>query len=848
MTPSRPSLSRRGSTAAIGLALAGTTVLWGSGTATALPRPADGTQPKAVPHTRAACPPAPLWANTGGGDHRLIEYSPTGTQLFSVPVVRDYGDIGFSADGGTLYGIDFPGSAPALRTIDPATGAETASVAVTGPAASPSVSVFNALSPLPSGLLLTGTFSTNTIFTIDPATGASAVFGASFPAGFVSAGDFLSLADGDILASASPAGSSGSTPSAIFRIHPDNTLTEVGTVPTTFGMALSGSDVYLFGANGNLNRLTAPIPTAASTDPLAFTQVSATGNAFFGATSVQDSGNCNTVAAPSITKTAAEGSFVTGETIHYTYTVTNRADVPLTTVAVTDNGPGTPTVTCPAGPLAPGASANCTASYPATAADTAAGRIVNTATVTAAAPTGQVVTATSNQVSVPLRALAVTKKATETQFTAAGQTIHYTYTVTNTGQAPLTGVGVTDLTPGVNVSGCGVDQLAPGATTTCQATYVTTAADVANKNVTDQGRATGTAPGGESVTTTSNTAVVPLDALAVVKKAAEAQFTAAGQTIHYTYTVTNNGAEALTSVTVADNGPGTPAVTCPAGPLAPGTSVDCTATYVTTAADVAAGKIVNTATVTATTPSGSTVTGTSNTVTEPFAGLKIVKAVQETAFSAPGQVLHYTFTVTNTGNVPLGTLAVTDVAPGTPVVSCPVPTLAPGAGTTCTATYTTTAADVKAGRITDTATVTATTPDGTTVTSRSNTLTVTACTPCEDKDHGGCEGDNPDGHEGGGHDGGGHDGGGHHPPGHDHNGPGGATGQHSDESHGPLPAPEAPNAAPTGPALQEAGLVPLAHTGSPTRTAGIAGAGALALGLLLVHLGRTRKHAATTPR
>ncbi|MFB0631484.1 hypothetical protein [Streptomyces sp. AB3(2024)] len=45
----------------------------------------------------------------------------------------------------------------------------------------------------------------------------------------------------------------------------------------------------------------------------------------------------------------------------------------------------------------------------------------------------------------------------------------------------------------------------------------------------------------------------------------------------------------------------------------------------------------------------------------------------------------------------------------------------------------------------DTATVTGTTPDGTKVTATSNTLTLVACAPCEDKDHGGCKGNHPGG-------------------------------------------------------------------------------------------------------
>lgn len=266
--------------------------------------------------------------------------------------------------------------------------------------------------------------------------------------------------------------------------------------------------------------------------------------------------------APSITKKAAESSFVAGQTIHYTYTVKNNGTEPLTGIGVQDSGPGTPTVTCPAGPLAPGSSEDCNATYTATAADAEAGTITNTATVSATLGESTL-TATSNAVTVPLRALSITKSAIEPSFQAPGETVHYTYTVTNTGRAPLSDISVTDLTAGVTISGCGTDQLAPGESTTCQATYVTTAADVAAKAIVDQGTAVGTDPGEQAVTAISDAVTTPLVALAVVKSATESHFTAAGQTIHYTYTVTNNGAQPLTGIGVQDNGPGAPTVTCP---------------------------------------------------------------------------------------------------------------------------------------------------------------------------------------------------------------------------------------------------------------------------------------------
>ncbi|MEZ5191695.1 MAG: hypothetical protein R2734_03700 [Nocardioides sp.] len=71
-----------------------------------------------------------------------------------------------------------------------------------------------------------------------------------------------------------------------------------------------------------------------------------------------------------------------------------------------------------------------------------------------------------------------------------------------------------------------------------------------------------------------------------------------------------------------------------------------------------------------------------------------------------GDTISYSLVVTNTGNVTLTGVTVTDPTVGP--VSCPVTTLAPGVSVTCTATYTLTQADVDAGHVANTATATGT--------------------------------------------------------------------------------------------------------------------------------------------
>jgi len=82
-------------------------------------------------------------------------------------------------------------------------------------------------------------------------------------------------------------------------------------------------------------------------------------------------------------------------------------------------------------------------------------------------------------------------------------------------------------------------------------------------------------------------------ALLITKSASPPTFTAAGQTIAYTYVVKNITNRTVHDITVEDSRLGH--IDCPMSQLDPGESMDCVATYITTEADVAAGEISNSA-------------------------------------------------------------------------------------------------------------------------------------------------------------------------------------------------------------------------------------------------------------
>ncbi len=135
-----------------------------------------------------------------------------------------------------------------------------------------------------------------------------------------------------------------------------------------------------------------------------------------------------------------------------------------------------------------------------------------------------------------------------------------------------------------------------------------------------------------------------------------------GQVVSYSITVTNTGNQTLTGVTVTDPGVGAVLGPCtPAIPatIAPGKAVVCTATHTVTQADLDAGEYTNTANADSDqTPSDSDV---ANVPLLANPALALVKSATPSTYDAVGQVITYTYTVTNTGNVTLpGPFSVTD--------------------------------------------------------------------------------------------------------------------------------------------------------------------------------------------
>ncbi|WP_460490212.1 COG1470 family protein, partial [Belliella aquatica] len=211
-----------------------------------------------------------------------------------------------------------------------------------------------------------------------------------------------------------------------------------------------------------------------------------------------------------ITKEASQSTYVLGDVITYTFTVENDGDFTLTNVGVSDALPGLSAITQTSGTttLAPGGSAEFTATYTITQADVDNGSVVNTATATGTPPTGTDVTATDTETitvdnSAATASITITKSASQSTY-GLGDVITYTFTVENTGDFTLIGVKVEDALPGLSAitQTSGTTTLAPGGSAEFTATYTITQADVDNGSVVNTATATGTPPTGSDVTAT----------------------------------------------------------------------------------------------------------------------------------------------------------------------------------------------------------------------------------------------------------------------------------------------------------------------------------------------------------
>src|SRR4051794_1228198 len=189
---------------------------------------------------------------------------------------------------------------------------------------------------------------------------------------------------------------------------------------------------------------------------------------------------------------------------------------------------------------------------------------------------------------------------------------------------------------------------------TCTGNHTVTQAEMdAGGTLTNVVTVTSSAP---TVTDTLSIPIQQSPKLTVKKSSTTASITAAGQVVPYSYLVTNTGNVTVTNISASDNK--TPSVNCPSTSLAVGASMTCTATHTATQGELdAGGNVTNIVTVTSSAP---TVTDTLSIPVQQSPKLAVKKSPTPPAIKPAGQVVPYSYLVTNTGNVTVTNISASD--------------------------------------------------------------------------------------------------------------------------------------------------------------------------------------------
>ena len=293
--------------------------------------------------------------------------------------------------------------------------------------------------------------------------------------------------------------------------------------------------------------------------------------------------------------------------------------------------------------------------------------------------------------------LQLAKSASSPTYSTAGQTITYTYNVTNTGNLDIAGpINIID--DKFNTITVQNDALLAGQSAIKTVPYTITLDDFAKGYVTNLAYATNNVINSNTATQIV-TGPAPIIGLHLVKSASSPTYSAAGQTIIYTYNVTNTGTVDIAGpINITDDKSNT-IITVQNDALLAGHSATTTVPYTITPDDFAKGSVTNLAHATNNVINSNTATQIV-TGPAPIIGLQLVKAASSPTYSTAGQTITYTYNVTNTGTVDIaGPIKIIDDMFGTITVQNDA--LLAGHSATTTVPYTITSADFAKGSVTN---------------------------------------------------------------------------------------------------------------------------------------------------
>ncbi|WP_229707609.1 DUF7507 domain-containing protein, partial [Sphingobacterium alkalisoli] len=419
-----------------------------------------------------------------------------------------------------------------------------------------------------------------------------------------------------------------------------------------------------------------------------------------------DPTDTDVVQTPSFTVTkeiTSAGPYDTvGDVITYNIVVTNNGNVTIDNLILTDNNAVIPAGEENIGTLAPAGTRTISVTHVVTQADLDAGTVSNQATVSGDGPDGDPLTPVDSDdpntpepndptdtdvVQTP--SFTVTKEITSAgPYDTVGDVITYNIVVSNTGNVTIDNLILTDNNAVIPAGEENIGTLAPAATATITVTHVVTQADLDAGTVSNQATVTGDGPDGDPLTPVdsddpntpepndpTDTDVVQTPSFTVTKEITSAgPYNTVGQQITYDIVVTNNGNVTIDNLVLTDNNAVIPAGEEQIGTLAPAATATITVTHVVTQADLDAGSVSNQATVSGDGPDGDPLTPVDSddpNTPEPNdptdtdvvqeGALTVIKTTDRTqTYNAVGDVIEYTITVTNSGNVTLTDINVSD--------------------------------------------------------------------------------------------------------------------------------------------------------------------------------------------
>ncbi len=453
------------------------------------------------------------------------------------------------------------------------------------------------------------------------------------------------------------------------------------------------------------------------------------------------------------TKVASAVGTKVGESISYTFTLTNAGTVTLNNLSITDAAVDAGSIS-PANIsiLAPGASVTITAKHTLTQNDVNQGSFTNQASVKVTDNKGNIINQVSDDPSTPALndptvtkltptpGFTLTKSATNTA-NKAGDIINYSIVFKNTGNVTLTDIALVDANADAgSLTPSNITSVLPGATVSITAKHTVKQSDVNAGGFSNQVSATVKDPKGNTITKVSDdpstpaaddatfTKIIPDPSVRFTKMVANS----AGivKTIEYSIQVTNTGNITLTDIVVTDPGADAGSITPSViSKLEPAETAMILARHTLVQSEIDYGKFVNQASLVAKFASVGKLNKLSDDPRTPVLddptiflikeapGLTLVKTG---VLSADGNSVTYTFIAKNTGNVTLTNFSLVDPKISSAITFAPS-SIAPDETATATAVYTISQAEKNASSVRNTATLTAASPAGTSVTDVSGT-------------------------------------------------------------------------------------------------------------------------------